>query len=134
MTIKKTKRTTEVVGNSNSGKINRIKMIRKGYKLMKTRTNVIMNLKKFKLVVRSLMNIIENNFIKLFKPTKNLNYLKRLCTINYLLLLELTQAMFVINKSLLFLKIRSSYRSMGFVMMMRKFLTQQKLLMLLNIQ
>ena len=133
MTIKKTKRTTEVVGNSNSGKINRIRMIRKGYKLMKTRTNVIMNLKKFKLVVRSLMNIIENNFIKLFKPTKNLNYLKRLCTINYLLLLELTQAMFVINKSLLFLKIRSSYRSMGFVMM-RKFLTQQKLLMLPNIQ
>ena len=133
MTIKKTKRTTEVVGNSNSGKINRIKMIRKGYKLMKTRTNVIMNLKKFKLVVRSLMNIIENNSIKLFKPTKNLNYLKRLCTINYLLLLELTQAMFVINKSLLFLKIRSSYRSMGFVMM-RKFLTQQKLLMLPNIQ
>ena len=133
MTIKKTKRTTEVVGNSNSGKINRIRMIRKGYKLMKTRTNVIMNLKKFKLVVRSLMNIIENNSIKLFKPTKNLNYLKRLCTINYLLLLELTQAMFVINKSLLFLKIRSSYRSMGFVMM-RKFLTQQKLLMLPNIQ
>ena len=131
MTKKKTKRTTEVVGNSNSGKINRIKMIRKGYKLMKTRTNVIMNLKKFKLVVRSLMNIIENNFIKLFKPTRE--YLSTFCMINYLLLLELTQAMFVINKSLLFLKIRSFYRSMGFVMM-RKFLTQQKLLMLPNIQ